>query len=90
MFPPDSEALPRISALVEAKLASGKLPHNSIPRVWGGPGNGESCDACETIITSSELIMEGIASEGGGGIQFHVPCFYLWDTLRRMRPETTR
>src|SRR5678816_1154207 len=44
MFPPDSEALPRISALIEAKLTSGKLPHNSIPGVWGGPGNGESCE----------------------------------------------
>jgi len=90
MLPLDSDALPRISALIAAKLASGKLPYNSIPRVWGGPGNGESCDACEQIITSSELIMEGIASEGGGGIQFHVRCFYLWDTLRRASAESSQ
>jgi hypothetical protein len=27
--------------LILSKLADGRLPLNSIPRVWGGPGNGE-------------------------------------------------
>ena len=77
------QELRRITEIIKTKLTDGKLPHNSIPRVWGGPGNGEFCDACEATITRAELIMEGIATEGGGGIQFHVPCFYLWDSLRR-------
>ena len=83
-----SQELQRITEIIKTKLADGKLPHNSIPRVWGGPGNGELCDACETAIGRSALIMEGIASEGGGGIQFHVPCFYLWDSLRRAPQDT--
>jgi hypothetical protein len=89
MCPSDPEELTRLAALIQAKLVSGKLPYDSIPRVWGGPGNGESCDACERTITSWELIMEGIASDGGGGIQFHVRCFYLWDALRRSAPSNS-
>ena len=67
--------------LVRKKLADGRLPHNSIPRVWGGPGNGETCQACETVIPQSAFIIEGI-SETGIGIQLHVECFYIWDSER--------
>ena len=79
----DPHETQRLIEIIQAKLADGKLPLNSIPRIWGGPGNGESCDGCEGVITSAEFLMEGIASEGGGGVQFHVTCFYLWDSLRR-------
>jgi hypothetical protein len=70
-----------ISRLIQAKLADGRLPHNSIPRVWGGPGNGEACDACEETIVKHDFVMEGI-SLSGIGVQFHVLCFYLWDSMR--------
>jgi hypothetical protein len=50
-----------LQLLIRHKLANGTLPPNSIPRVWGGPGNGESCDACETIITKDEWVIEGIS-----------------------------
>jgi hypothetical protein len=79
MDPKDTE---RLLKIIKAKLVDGKLPYDSIPRIWGGPGNGEACDACEVVVTPREFIMEGIASEGGGGVQFHVKCFYLWDSLR--------
>jgi len=70
-----------IRQLVRQKLADGRLPHNSIPRVWGGPANGESCQACEEVILQTEFIIEGI-SENGRGIQLHVECFYIWDSER--------
>ena len=70
-----------IRVLVRAKLADGRLPHNSIPRVWGGPGNGEACDACEMTIPQTAFIIEGISATGIG-IQFHVECFWLWDSER--------
>jgi hypothetical protein len=44
--------------LIQRKLADGRLPHDSIPRVWGGPGNGETCDACEDIILKEQFGME--------------------------------
>jgi hypothetical protein len=70
-----------IRQLIRQKLADGRLPHNSIPRVWGGPGNGESCQACEEVISGGECIIEGIR-ENGRGIQLHVECFYIWDSER--------
>ncbi len=33
-----------------------------MPRFWGGPADGEICDACDTRITKEQLVMEGIAS----------------------------
>jgi hypothetical protein len=76
-----------LRALIRTKLADGRLPTEPMPRVWGGPGNGERCDACEKIITSKELIMEGLPAGGARSlIQLHVECFYIWDTERRMLP----
>jgi hypothetical protein len=40
-----------LQLVIRHKLETGALPRNSIPRVWGGPGNGETCDACESVIT---------------------------------------
>ncbi|HUG36381.1 MAG TPA: hypothetical protein VML54_05490 [Candidatus Limnocylindrales bacterium] len=49
-----------------------------MPRVWGGPGNGERCDACEEVISSKELIMAGLPAEGAPSlVQLHVECFYI-------------
>jgi hypothetical protein len=60
--------------LLRAKLADGRLPHDHIPRIWSGPGNNESCDACEETISKAQMIMEGIGLDGRG-VQFHVMCF---------------
>ena len=69
--------------MIRGKLADGSLPHNSIPRLWGGPGNGEICDACALVITTAQLVMEGVSTDDAKrGVQFHVECFYLWDSLR--------
>jgi len=56
-----------------------------MPRFWGGPSDGELCDACGLIIKKDQLVMEGIASTVSNKkpIQFHVVCFQLWDRERR-------
>jgi hypothetical protein len=41
--------------LIQSKLADGRLPQNSIPRVWGGAGAGETCEACEELISKASL-----------------------------------
>ena len=70
--------------LIQRKLDDGRLPHNSIPRIWGGPGDGEACSACEEPIPKNQLIMEGISLDGDRRpVQFHVVCFYLWDKARK-------
>jgi hypothetical protein len=77
----DIEAL---RALVRRKLADGSLPMNSIPRIWGGAGNGETCGLCGAIVNKDEFVMEGISvAAGGKGIQLHVRCFSVWESERR-------
>ena len=71
--------------LIRSKLNDGRLPCHSMPRFWGGEGDGEQCDGCDTRITNEQLVMEGIASTHTEKkpIQFHVTCFYVWDAERR-------
>ena len=80
--------------LIRAKLESGLLPYDHISRIWGAPGNGETCDGCDSVIDASELVMEGISLADGSRLlgavdrrrplQLHVECFYLWDKERRI------
>ena len=72
-----------IRHLIQQKLADGRLPHNSIPRVWGVPSQGEKCHACDESIAIPALVMEGIAVNASEPLQLHVQCFYLWDRERR-------
>jgi hypothetical protein len=79
-----------VRLLVRAKLADGRLPINSIPRVWGGPANGEACDGCDKVVTKDEFIMEGIGAKGSRQpIQLHVACFRFWDEERRRLPAAS-
>ena len=76
-----------LQLIIRQKLHNGTLPYNSIPRVWGGPGNGEACDGCDAIITKDEWVIEGIALAGGRKpLQLHTECFHLWEQERRMSP----
>ena len=61
-----------LQLIIRQKLHDGTLPTNSIPRVWGGPGNGEACDACDGTITKDEWVIEGISlAEGRKPLQLH-------------------
>lgn len=66
---------------IRRKLEAGSLPHDSIPRIWGGPATGEECDACGELITT-EFLIEGISTADNQGLQLHVECFYIWDEAR--------
>ena len=46
--------------LIRSKLNDGRLPYDSMPRFWGGPGDGEQCDVCDTLITKEQLVMEAL------------------------------
>ena len=71
--------------LIRSKLHDGRLPYNSMPRLWGGRGNGEHCAACEALITKEQLVIEGVTSMHADKkpTPFHVKCFYVWDAERR-------
>jgi hypothetical protein len=74
-----------IRVIIRQKLKDSRLPCDSKPSFWSGPGDGERCDACDTVIRKDQLVMEGIAStlSDKKPIQFHVVCFQLWDQERR-------
>ena len=73
---------PVLRLLIQKKLAAGRLPSAHIPRIWGGRGNGETCDGCEETVTRDQIVMENLDARGCG-VQFHVACFYIWDAERR-------
>lgn len=69
---------------IRERLANGELPHNHIPRVWGGSGNGETCDGCRGTVTRAQMMMEGPLDAMGRGVRFHVACFAVWDAERQV------
>ena len=75
-------AYPRsLRLLIRGRLESGDLTRNGLRRVSGGPGNGESCVACNEIIGKTQFAMEGIGDHLTA-LQFHVGCFSLWNIER--------
>ena len=77
----DDEALRTLIAL---KVKDGRLPRNGAPRVFGGPGHGEKCDACGESIKKEQMAIEGttIAAGGGRPMQLHANCFAIWNAIR--------
>ena len=72
-----------LRTLIRQKLADGRLPQNSIPRIYGGPSNGETCDACNEVVAKNQFVMEGVSTDlTKRALQFHVGCFYVWDSER--------
>jgi hypothetical protein len=74
-----------IRILIREKLKDGRLPSDRTRKFWGGPGDREQCDACDTVIGKDQFVMEGMRSTRSNKkpIQFHVICFQLWDRERR-------
>jgi hypothetical protein len=75
-----------LQLIIRQKIADGRLPIHSILRVWGGPGHGETCDACDGVMAEDELVIEGMPPARRQPIRLHVECFYLCDEERRMGP----
>ena len=70
--------------LIQRKVRDGRLPHDSISRVWSSASDKETCVACDTILAIEQLVMEGTTVRSGRrALQFHVRCFQVWDSERR-------
>ena len=61
----------------------------SARRVFGGPSTGETCDGCGEVIAKTQLMMDCIGEHYPKTLQFHVRCFYVWDSERRTGDEPT-
>ena len=70
---------------IRRKLKNGLLPQDNIRRVWSSPSDGETCDACDTILVKDQVLMEGITLDlGRRPVQLHVRCFQIWDHERHV------
>jgi hypothetical protein len=74
---------PIVRVRIQEKLAAGRLPHDHLPRIRNGPGNGEACDGCEVTVTRAQMMME-ILDANGSRVQFHVGCYYVWVVERQV------
>lgn len=72
----------QLRALIRAKTADGSLPGIALRHVWGGPGQGKPCVACDDLIRKDQ---QEIGGEHNTLVvaPFHVRCFHLWDSERR-------
>jgi hypothetical protein len=79
----DQEAL---RLLIRRRLHDRRLPHDGIRTVWSTPSDGETCDACDTVLAHDQVLMEGVTLDLGRSrmLQFHVRCFQTWDHERRV------
>jgi hypothetical protein len=79
----DEEVLRRV---IQRKLQSGRLPHDGIRTVWSTPGDGETCDACDTVHTRNQLLMEAVLlGLGQRSIRMHVRCTLCYASPVRWR-----
>jgi hypothetical protein len=77
----DQEAL---RLLIRRRIHDRRLPHDGVRTVWSTPSDGETCDACDTVLTKDQLLMEGCPLDlGRRPFQMHVRCFQMWDHERR-------
>jgi hypothetical protein len=68
---------------IRRKLKSRRLPRGGIRTVWSTPSDGETCDACDTVLTKEQLLMEGVTLDlGRRPLQMHVCSFQIWDHER--------
>ena len=73
---------PFLRLLIQEKLADGRLPSAPLPRAWGGPGNGQTCDGCSETVTAAQTVVEHLDGPGRG-VRFHVACFHVWNVERQ-------
>ncbi len=70
--------------LIQRKIRDGRRPHDGIKKVWSSRSDGETCDACDVILSKDQMLMEGVAMDlGRRPLQLHVRCFQVWDHERR-------
>jgi hypothetical protein len=68
---------------IRRKLQNRRLPHDGIRTVWSTPSDGETCDACDTVLTKDELLMEAVLLDPGRRpVRMHVRCCQIWDLER--------
>jgi len=80
--PSCAPARDRLHYVIRGKLASGEVPHNGIPRIWGAPAMARSATPARTSSVPG-------SSSWREPARLSVECFCAWDT-ERAAPERQR
>jgi hypothetical protein len=73
-----------LRAMIRGKLRDGRLSNDRVQKVWGGHSNGEgACDACGSVVTRGQWLMEVATGPGGPPLRLHFRCFAVWEQERR-------
>jgi hypothetical protein len=74
---------------VRSAIRTGTLPDSRPERMWGGPGDGTPCGACDKPLNCDEIGFELQFTRAGTSspacVQFHVQCYAAWDHELRDR-----
>lgn len=73
-----------IRAMVNAKLDHGDLPRRPPKRMWGGPGNGETCAACDDAVVDDGVLEVNSADDKTR--HYHPRCYTIVSEERRRQP----
>jgi hypothetical protein len=65
------------------KLCTGHLPYANAPRIYGAPGIRVFCDACDTVLAPTQLVMSIPWPSEKTFAHLHADCFMLWKRERR-------
>lgn len=59
--------------------------------MWGGRGEGQSCDCCQNTLSPSDIMYELEYKSTGRTLRMHLQCYQLWQeeaaSLQRRRVE---
>jgi hypothetical protein len=65
--------------LIQRKIRDGRLPHDSITKIWSSPRAGETCDACERLLAETHLVMTAPSMADKTFAKLHADCYVLWN-----------
>lgn len=66
---------------LRALFSTGRIPRGRPRRIFGGPGTGRNCLACDRPVRPDESEVE-VEFEGAGTLVFHPRCFQLVESVR--------
>jgi len=69
------------------KLWGARLPYDRPAIVYGGPGDGRPCAACDKATSHRQLVMAIPVANPTMLAYLHADCFELWDVLRCLTPR---
>jgi hypothetical protein len=65
--------------MIQEKLEAGDLPEAGALILYGAPGIGERCDACDKVLSPTQLVMSVPWPSRKTFAHLHADCFIVWN-----------